>query len=179
MFHTIWKRSVQQARSHKFLLVYSLPLSWPSIRYSNHSPATFKLFLMSSALYKMEKSPFNVGLFGFLCLMLSAFHVFVWLVTKSVQPPPSRVISQYVFTGPFPSGLIVYTPSGNWTPVCFPRDRRWWQECATVEMKEYSQGYRTCPLFRLSLNMVTDITFCHSAQKLVSFEWSCPLMIDS
>ena len=151
MFHTIWKRSVQQARSHKSLFVYSLPLSWPSIRYSNHSPATFKLFLMSSALYKMEKSPFNVGLFEFLCLMLSAVHVFVWLVTKSVQPPPSCVISQYVFTGPFPSGLIVYTPSGNWTPVCFPRDKRWWQEYATVEMKRNSQGYRTCPLFRLCL----------------------------
>ena len=112
-----------------------VPLSFASILYSNHSFPALALFLMSSALFKMEKSPLSVGWFLFLSLTLFAFHVFVWLVTNSVHPPPSRVISQWVFTGPFRSGLIVYTPSGNWMPVSFPSEERCWQEWTSEQKK--------------------------------------------
>ena len=60
----------------------------------------------------MEKSEVRKDDFEFLFFMLSLSHPFLEaLVTSKVQPPPFRVMSQYVFTSLWPGGLIVYSPS--------------------------------------------------------------------
>ena len=63
----------------------------------------------------------------------SAVQLLVRLVTSSVQPPPSRVKSQYAGMGLFPVGLMVYTPSWNSMPSAFAICCRWRQENPTED----------------------------------------------
>ena len=71
------KNGPYSSRVDLMYVLRDLPLSLASIRYSNQFPLTLTLSLMSSALYKIEKSPFSVGRLWFLFLTLLAVHVLV------------------------------------------------------------------------------------------------------